>query len=183
VKPVQPSMDPAVIPAAARLLEEDPAISNLRMLQRLAHRFGPKLTQAVHVTRVERWIREPALLLIRTGALNGRAAGRPAGSEDVPAGSEVVPAGAEVVPAEANVSRSAGTSGETRKGPAPSTDPAPRRTPRRRRIGDARMARDVEDALVKAFALGAAAETPVEIVDAFRKLDDVRRKLRTRLAD
>ncbi len=168
MKPLQPSLDPAIIRAAARLLEEDPTISNLRMLQRLALRFGPKLTQAVHVTRVERRIREPALLLIRTGALNGEPA-------DLAEGTEVA--------REPEVARKPDVSITAEANPTPSRDPGRPLGRRRKRGRDPRVTQDVEDALIKAFALGAATETPVEIVEAFRKLDVLRRKLRTRLAD
>jgi hypothetical protein len=165
VKPVQPRLDPSVIRAAARLLEEDPAISNLRMLQRLARDFGPNLAQAVPVTRVERWVREPALLLIRTGALNGE---------------EATP------PADSGVTGKPEASRAEEPGPAQASGAGKSPARRRKRGRDprvVRVARDVDEALVEAFALGAAAESPVEVVEAFRKLDVLRRKLRTRLAD
>ena len=159
VKFAQPRLDPAVIRAAARLLEEDRGISNLRILQRLALRFGPEITRAIPVTRVERLVREPALLLLRTESVNGVARAQ----------NESKASSAEAAPTQVKVPGAPKRTGR-------------RNTSRKNRDRDAAVAREVEDALVNAFALGAAAETSSEIVEAFRKLDGLRKKVRIAVA-
>lgn len=162
VKFAQPRLDPAIIQAAARLLEEDRGISNLRILQRLALRFGPDITQEIPVTRVERLVREPALLLLRTRSVNGVA--RAQNDPDAPL-TEAPP-----TPAKApDAPRRTGRRSRSRKNPSQGAAAAPD------------VAREIEDALVDAFALGAAAETPSEIVEAFRKLDTLRKTVRDRV--
>jgi hypothetical protein len=153
---VQKKADPTVIRAAAALLESDPGISNLRILQRLAALLGPGVTRDIPVTRVERMVREPALLLIRMGATNGA---QPASAEPPPSPTPRAP----VAP----------TVGESSDSPS---RPRRRARPRARpRVTD----EDVDAALGEAFALGATAESPQALVEAFRKLEALRRRLRT----
>lgn len=139
-------VDPAVIQAAARLLNEDPGISNPRILQRLAQLFGAEITRTIPVTRVERLVREPALLFLRHGTPNGPPGPAPRGKDRV------------------------GVTGSA-KAPA-----------KRRRKGGSRSAEprgeEWDAALLEAFALGASTDTAADVVEAFRKLDALRRRLK-----
>ncbi len=153
---VQKKADPAVIRAAAALLESDPGISNLRILQRLAALLGPGVTRDIPVTRVERMVREPALLLIRMGTTNGAQ----------PASAEAPPSPSPRAPVAPTVGESSDRAGH-------------RRRPARPRARPRATDEDVDAALREAFALGATAESPQALVEAFRKLEALRRRLRT----
>lgn len=154
------SVDPQVIQAAARLLDQDPGISNPRILQRLARVFGSEITRAIPVTRVERLVREPALLLLRNGSANGpRAPGHGrAGQGRADQGK-------------------AGQGGGTPERPEASPESKARRDGRRA-ARDRHRREAVDAALLEAFTLGASTESAAEVVEAFRKLDALRRRVR-----
>jgi hypothetical protein len=139
-------VDPVVIQAAARLLDEDPGISNPRILQRLAQLFGAEITRMIPVTRVERLVREPALLFLRHGTTNGPREPEPTGEGRV------------------QVTGPARARGKgRRKGASPKAGP---------------RGEELDAALLEAFALGAATDTAADVVEAFRKLDTLRRRLK-----
>jgi hypothetical protein len=148
-----PALLQAVVQAAARLLEADPEISNPRMLQRLAALLGPIVTQEIPVTRMERLVREPALRLLRDGAVNG----------DRPGPFTTNGAGVGSRPAQ--------------EGHGPSSDQGSER----HRRAEAKELQSVDQALLEAFSLGATAESIREMVEAFRKLDRVRGRVRSSL--
>ncbi len=180
---VQKKADPAVIRAAAALLESDPGISNLRMLQRLAVRLGPGVTRDIPVTRVERMVREPALLLIRMGGTNGHATPSPptpssppppsASQTPPPAPQAPPPAPRDAAPGPPDPAPPARAPG----GETPSPGTSPRAAPVRERTLTPARREGVDDALLEAFALGATAESPRDLVEAFRKLEAIRRRL------
>jgi len=162
---MQTRVDSAVVEMAARILQEDPSISNHQMLQRLAQHFGRGLALEIPITRMERMVRDPALLLLRrSGPGNPLAAAK-----------ETPPAPVAPVPSpEARAKES----------------PPPRRTPRKKRARRTapKLERSIapsvlESALLEAFQLGAEAESRSDLVEAYAALRRLQDRIERTLAE
>lgn len=142
--------------ATAALLADSPNLSNAELLKRLTRRLGPAVTREIMVTRFQRQVRDPAVQLIRRRLTNGADA-----SVEAPEISETEtsrsPKRAEA-PHEAQ---------ESRNGTAQSVSP--------RDLGR------IDDELIEAFRLGVAADTRRDVVERFRELDEIRKRVRRRL--
>lgn len=191
-------VDPSTIVSAARILRDQPELSNAALLQRLAVVAGPQILQQVPVTHCQRRVRDPAMKLVRDWMANGGEPGGPGPkgepSEAAP-GSETAPESerprgrrrGEAIRNEAT----GGDRGAPRKGSAhrsqdPRADSAGRGrdeasagAPARR--ASERMLRTVDEALVEAYALGADADSSTQVVSRFRELEELRRQVRKAL--
>lgn len=170
-------VDSTIIEAAAKLLRDDPHLSNAALLQRLVTTVGPLVARQVPVTRVEGLVRKPALRILRAELSRNRSPskGRPSPREETPA--DAPPSDGRNAP---------------RRTPsdAPARSPSDSGTPNLRQNGSnarsprglsARVMAEVDDALLEAFSLGTACQSRSEVVDGFRRLDTVRERMRRQL--
>jgi hypothetical protein len=160
---MQPRVNPAVVEMAARILQEDPAISNLQMLQRLTHHFGRGLALEIPVTRMERMVRDPALLLLRRPRSTPVQVAAPPPAEVAPTPEAEVP--------QAPRPRRAAPRKKRRRSASP---PPPPRS----------MSPEVlASALLQAFQLGAEAESSADLVEAYAKLRRLQDEIERTLAE
>ncbi len=182
------STDDPVVQATADILENEPELTNARVLQRLAAILGASVTQEIPVTHFQSRVRTPAERLLwnrrSNGGKNGRGSrsrgrggdGRNTGSEVAPGGNAApekspAPAGKKVQPA--NGRKRAGgrtTSPSGKKRGSPSSGPS------------RAQLRAVDEALERAFQLGVASESEADVTRKFQELDQVKSKLRDRLS-
>lgn len=170
---MKPAPHDPVIAAAAELLLERPDAKNPELLQRLARRLGPEVARRIPVNRFQRHVREPALALLRRRELGGHDEPAPPVANRTGNGEGQERAVGEGV---ASPPRSTGR----RARAASRIGRPPRHTDARRHAADAES---VDRALLKAFELGVEAGSPGEIVEGFRRLDEVRLKVRKTLLE
>lgn len=145
-----------IVRATAALLADSPNLSNAELLKRLTRELGPAVTREIMVTRFQRQVRDPAVQLIRRRLTNGSDA-----SVEAPETSE-----AETLRSPKRGEASHGARG-SRNGTAQSVSPPD--------LGR------IDDELIEAFRLGVAADTRREVVERFRELDEIRKRVRRRL--
>lgn len=168
---MKPAPHDPVIAAAAELLVERPEARNSELLQRLARRLGPEVARQIPVNRFQRHVREPALALLRRRELGV--------VEEFDSPGPITPASGVEQGAEVGRDPVAppGSQGPRAKA-APRRSQAPRHQRARK---DEVEAASVDRALLEAFELGVEAGSPGEIVEGFRRLDEVRLKVRKTL--
>lgn len=159
--------DLPVIKAAARLFHEHPDLSNMEALRRLAAALGSDLVLRIPINRFERQVREPALQFLREHGPEAAGPDALAHTHRSPNGSgpgSGQPDARAVEPPHRPASRRA-------RRPGPSREPlrAERSPP---------VSGEVDEAIVEAFALGAAAGSRREVISSFHELDTIRRRVR-----
>ncbi len=162
---MQNPSDRAILEMTARILAEEPEISNALLLARLVAALGSEIATRFPVNRFERLVREPAMRAMRDQQIKGR------GPEGAPRlRGRYLPEGSRV-----HVERPRGAS-------PPAEDP-----PTDNGVGDVTRAGpeawigDVDKALIAAFALGASGMSGAEVIEAFRELGSLRARVRRTL--
>lgn len=201
------STDHPLVQATASLLSEDPSLTNAHLLRKLPAIAGASAVQEVPVTHFQRRVRQPAERLLRQQVTNGtggelKPPAAPTGREPSTGGSN----GASAAPpapspassrAAGSVDPRGGDATQRRRGRRSSGQGAAPENGRPAREGDgegrprgertaggvsrARKAA-VDEALVSAFQLGVAADSHRDVVEAYRRLQEIRREIQTHLS-
>lgn len=163
--------DHPIVQATARLLSDDPDLTNAHILRKLPGLVGAAAVQEVPVTHFQRRVRQPAERLLRQRVMN-------------------VSTGAERFNGNTRSSRFSGSSkggrAASEAAPSPYRDDGPSagRAPSESdgRPGSPALSERhreaVDEALAVAFELGAGSDSSTDVVEAYRRLDRVRRDLR-----
>ena len=149
-----------IIEATARILANEPDISNLVLLQRLAGEVGAAVVSEVPVNRVRRQVREPALEFLRTGMIP-------------PAPAEAMRSARVRKVADAGGGRDGSAKAPRERERAPSGERVEPKTRRPRR----RLRAEVEKAILEAFTLGLEASDRGETVEAFRQVTELQERV------
>lgn len=159
--------------ATAALLADSPNLSNAELLKRLTRQLGPAATREIMVTRFQRQVRDPAVRLLRRRLANGSDSSIEVPVRRTPERMVREKGARETSEAETSLSRGRAEDShrarDSRNGTAQSVS--------------ARDLGRIDDELIEAFRLGVAADTRRDVVERFRELNGIRKRVRRRLED